>query len=317
MPKVGENRWPWVLFVVGGALLAILLFHVAALVLTGRPVTGPVSLRKPATFAETGWLTAWSVALILPRLRLRPWQRHFTALSVLLFTVGETAIMAIQAWRGVPSHYNFTTPFDAVLMRGGAAGLAGLFLAGVVIMLVAALRTPTLSPSARLGLVVGLAVLIVGCLIGFVMISNMSGVFQGTVGSGFLRKQVGYIGPPASVVGPEHLLLRLQTSGGDLVLLHAIGVHGLPLVTLPALLLSRLGPSERHRLQVVGTIAGGVVLSMAVIAIQSFRSLPLGELSGAQLGVLAAAGMAVVAAYVVVVTELMRASRRRSQEALA
>lgn len=36
-----------------------MIFHVAALAVTGGAVTGPVSLRKPATFAETGWLTAW------------------------------------------------------------------------------------------------------------------------------------------------------------------------------------------------------------------------------------------------------------------
>ena len=48
----------------------------------------------------------------------------------MLFAVGETAIMAIEAWRGVPSHYNFSTPFDAALMRGGAAGTAGVFLVG-------------------------------------------------------------------------------------------------------------------------------------------------------------------------------------------
>ena len=34
----------------------------SALLVTGDPVTGPVSLRKPATFAETGWLLCWSVA---------------------------------------------------------------------------------------------------------------------------------------------------------------------------------------------------------------------------------------------------------------
>jgi hypothetical protein len=39
-------------------LLITMLVHVLALVVTGGPVTGPVSLRKPATFPETGWLIA-------------------------------------------------------------------------------------------------------------------------------------------------------------------------------------------------------------------------------------------------------------------
>jgi hypothetical protein len=309
---VEGDRWLRVLFVAGGMLLATMLFHIVALAVTGGPVTGPVSLRKPATFAETGWLTAWSVALIIPRLKLRAWARHAIGTSVLLFTTGETAIMAIQAWRGVPSHYNFTTPFDAALMRGGAAGLAGLFLTGLVILLIAAVRTPGLSPSVRLGLVGGLGVVMAGSLIGFVMISNMSGVFQGRLGTGFAREQAGYLGPPPSVVGPEHLLLRLHTSGGDLVLLHAIGVHGLPLVTLPALFLSRRRLSERRRVRIVGAIAGGVALSMVVISTQSFRSLPLGEMGGVQLGLLAAAAMVVSGAYAATIAAAIRPSGTRT-----
>ena len=94
--------------------------------------------------------------------------------------------MAIQAWRGVPSHYNFTTTFDAVLMRGGAAGLAVVLLAGLVVLLVGVRRSDA-PPAVRLGLTAGTLLLLVGCVIGFAMISNMSGVFQGSFGGGFSR----------------------------------------------------------------------------------------------------------------------------------
>src|SRR5438874_7621906 len=173
-------RWPRILWIVGTVLLVTMVVHVVALALTGGPVNGPVSLRKPADFAETGWLLAWSVALILPRLRTRAWQRHVIGGATVLFGVGETTVMAIQAWRGVPSHYNFSTPLDAALMRGGAAGTAAIFLVGVVVMLIAALRTPDQPLSLRLGVRAGIVVLLVGCAIGFVMISNNSGVYQGT-----------------------------------------------------------------------------------------------------------------------------------------
>src|SRR5947208_16266733 len=159
--------WPRILWIAGAVLFVTMVVHVAALAITGGPVTGPVSLRKPATFAETGWLTAWSVALILPRLRTRAWQRHVVGATTLLFVVGETTIMAVQAWRGVPSHYNFSTPFDAALVRGGAAGTAGLFLIGVVVLLVTVIRTPDLPPSVRLGVLAGVVVLFVGCAVGF------------------------------------------------------------------------------------------------------------------------------------------------------
>jgi hypothetical protein len=73
-----------------------MLAHVVALVITGGPITGPVSLRKPATFAEAGCLIAWPMALVLQSVRTRAWQRHVIGASTLLFTVGETTIMGAK-----------------------------------------------------------------------------------------------------------------------------------------------------------------------------------------------------------------------------
>ena len=79
--------------------------------------------------------------------------------------------------------------------------------------------------------------LLVGCTVGLIMIFNNSGVFQGTLGVGFGRTG-GYLGPAPATVGPEYLLLRPATQGGDLVAPHAIGVHGLTLLAVPAVLLA-------------------------------------------------------------------------------
>lgn len=294
------------LLIAGWVLLATMVVHIVALVVTGGAVTGPVSLRKPATFAETGWLTAWSVALILPRLRLRAWQRGVVGTTVLLFGIGETTVMAIQAWRGVPSHYNFTTAFDAALVRGGAAGLAVLFLIGLVVLLVAAFRTHDAEPSVLLGIRSSIVVLLIGCVIGFVMISNMSGVFQGSIGSAFTHPQFGYVGPPPSVVGRDVLLVHVHTQGGDLVSLHAIGVHGLPLLAVPAILLTRTRLAERIRLRLVATMAAGVGLAMLVIATQSFRSQPLASMDLVHRLLLALTGIALAVVYALTVLALIR-----------
>jgi hypothetical protein len=71
-PARGSTRYPVpivtagprILWVTGTVLLMTMLMHIA------------VSLRKSATFAETGWLACRSVALILPAVRTRAWQRH-------------------------------------------------------------------------------------------------------------------------------------------------------------------------------------------------------------------------------------------------
>jgi hypothetical protein len=298
--------WPRVLWVTGAVLLVTMVVHIAALVITGGPISGPVSLRKPATFAETGWLTAWSVALILPRLRTNAWQRHIVGASVILFGVGETAIIGFQAWRGVPSHYNFTTALDAALMRGGAGGTAGIFLIGVIVLLVAALRSGNTTASLRLGVIVGIIVLLVGCLIGFVMISNNSGVYQGSVGAGFARPTAAYLGPNAATVGPEYILLRPATQGGDLVLPHAIGIHGLVLLGVPAVLLTRTAMALARQLQVIALAGASVGVGMILLLVQAVRQLPLDQLHPLALVALALCVLSLLAAYVIVAAALLK-----------
>jgi hypothetical protein len=285
------------LWYTGTFLFVVMVVHVVILVVTGDTWSGPVSLRKPADFAEAGWLVTWSVALLLPLLRTRPWQRLVIGGSAILFGVGETAIMAVEAWRGVPSHYNFSTPFDATLMRGGAAGTAGVFLIGVIVLLIAVLRTAGLERSVRLGAVAGVVALFVGCAIGFIMVSNNSGVFQGSIGGGFANRVAAYLGPDASTVGPDYLLLRPDTRGGDLLLPHAIGVHGLVLLAVPAILLARTALPATRQLRVVAALVGAVGLAMLLLLVHAFRQLPLDRLNPVELAVLALCGVVAVAGY--------------------
>lgn len=267
-----------VLWRVGWLLLATMVVHGVALVATGGDVDGPVSLRKPTTFAETSWLLCWCVALALGHVALGRWQERFVGAAVILFGVGETTIMAIQAWRGVPSHYNFTTTFDAILMRGGAAGLAVVLLAGLVVLLLGVRRSAE-PASIRLGLSAGTGLLLLGCVIGFGMISNMSGVFQGSFGTAFGTPQVGYAGPPASVVGREVLSFRPHTQGGDLVLLHAVGVHGLVLLGLPAMALAGAALTEPARVHRVRLLVASVALGLLVLAVHALRQQPWATLA--------------------------------------
>lgn len=287
-----SSSWPRVLWVGGAVLLVAMVVHVVALLLLGGPVSGPVSLRKPATFAETGWLLCWSVALVLPRLHTRAWQRHVVGATVLAFGFGETAIIGVQAWRGVPSHYNLATPLDTALMRGGAAGTAALFVVGMVVLLVATLRSRGVTPPLRVGVAAGVVVLLVGCAIGMVMISTNSGVYRGGIGSGFGRTGA-YLGPDAATVGPDLAGFRPATAGGDLVLPHAIGVHGLLLLAVPAVLLA--GTSLRGRLAPVVTMVAAVGTALAVLLGHAFRMLPLAALGTPALVVLAACAGAYLA----------------------
>ncbi|MDQ4011869.1 MAG: hypothetical protein M3228_14525 [Actinomycetota bacterium] len=307
-----STAWPWILWVTGAGLLVTMLVHITALVVTGGPWTGPVSLRKPATFAETGWLACWSVALILPAVRTRAWQRHLVGIATVLFGVGETAIIGFQVWRGVPSHYNFTTPLDAALMRGGAAGTAGVFLVATLVLLVAAARSSSTPASVRLGVLAGIAVLFMGCAIGLVMIFNNSGVYQGSIGAGFAERTTGYLGPSPATIGPDYVLIKPATSGSDLVLLHAIGVHGLVLLAVPAVLLARTAMPAARQLRVVALAVAAVGVATAILAAHAFRELPWNQLSTLALAALVLCTVALLAAYRTIAAALRL--RHRTEE---
>lgn len=309
-PPAPVTGWPRTLWLVGTVLLVTLLVHLIALVVGGGPWTGPVSLRKPATFAETGWLVCWSVALVLPVLRTRAWQRHVVGTATVLFAVGETAIIGVQAWRGVPSHYNFFTPLDVALMRGGAAGTAGVFIVGMLVLLVAAARSRATPASVRLGVLGGLAVLLAGCAVGLIMIFNNSGVFQGSIGVGFTERTSGYLGPDPATVGADYLLVRPATAGGDLVLLHAIGVHGLVLLAVPAVLLARTAMPPARRLRVVALAVTALVGGLAVLAGHAFAQVPWNRLGAPAVVALAVCAVALLAAYGAIAGALYRTPTR-------
>lgn len=164
-----------VLFVSGTILFGVMVFHLVALVVTNGPLSGPVSLRKPATFAETGWLLCWSVGWLLGQLKMRAWEGVFVAGGALLFGVGETLIAVNQAWRGVPFHYNTLSAFNTgVFVLAGID--AAIFLVSILLLLMVSLRRQTLAPSLLLAVRVGTVVLLVGTLVGIMMTFNWSGI---------------------------------------------------------------------------------------------------------------------------------------------
>jgi hypothetical protein len=162
---------------------------------------------------------------------------------------------------------------------------------------VATIRTPHLQPSVRLSILAGAAVLLFGCVIGFAMISNNSGVFQGAFGSGFGNRIAAYLGPDPATVGKEYPLIRPYTAGGDLVLLHAIGVHGLIMLAVPGILLARTAMPRAAQLRTVTLAVCSVAVAITILLVHAMRQLPLYRLSPAALVLLAACGLALGLVY--------------------
>lgn len=256
------SRLQKILFVSGTVLLVSMVVHLVALAVAGGPLSGPVSFRKPATFSETGWLLCWSVGWLLPLVKFRAWERVAVTTGALVFGLGESLIAVIQAWRGRAFHYNTETPFDeGIFILSGVE--AGVFFASLLVLIAASLRRQRLAPSLLLSIRTGAVVVLVGTFSGWLMILNWSGVWEGSPN---------LLNPAFDTDDSNY---SVGVTGGNLVVVHALGVHGLSLVPLAAWLLTFSRLSERLRTRLTAGVAGSVFALLAVLTVQALRTRPL------------------------------------------
>jgi hypothetical protein len=170
---------------------------------------------KPVKFCVSIAIYVWTIALLLGPLE-DWWARKWLARGIALTMFAEITLIALQSARGVPSHFNNKTAFDAAVF--GLMGLMilintilvfGLFLGYVW-------RQLALDPLLVAGVRTGLILFMMGSLVGVIMV-----VLQGhTIGAGD--------------GGPGLPLLNWSTLHGDLRIAHAVGLHALQVIPLAA-----------------------------------------------------------------------------------
>ena len=160
------------LYVIGGLLVASAVFHLAVLLVTGGSWQGSVSWRKPILFGEAFGLTCVSVAWIMTFLPKRALPGWLLAGTLGLANSGEVIWVSMQQWRGVPSHFNFETAFDAAAFNVGGGGL--IFFTGVVIVAVTLWTFVSLDapPSIAVAIPAGLILLVAAQVFGVLIIQN-------------------------------------------------------------------------------------------------------------------------------------------------
>ncbi|MFC4071188.1 hypothetical protein [Actinoplanes subglobosus] len=233
---------------IGLLLIVSGVVHLGVFLADDVPWAGPVSWRKPVTFGLSFGLTLITVVWITRHLvlgdRARAWLLGvFTADCAL-----EVAGITLQAWRGVPSHFNTGTPVDRAVATTLAVG--GVILVVVLgAYAVTALRGRVRGPAdMRLAVRAGFGLLLVSLASGIAMIA------RGTV---LLRTE----GAPAA-----------YSEGGFLKPVHGVALHAVLVLPLLAVALRRLGRDERERTRVmavatvlyVAATVGALVISFTL-----------------------------------------------------
>ena len=243
-PPWWHDRRASTLLLVGIVLVASGFVHAIAWSLMGGPWEGPVTWRKPILFGFSGGLTSLSLAWAWARLPWRAgdaWLAAATAWALLV----EVVLIDLQAWRGVASHFNRSTPLDSFLYD--AMGGLILFVTLVTIDLAVRFVTQrtTLEPDMLLAARAGLVFLVWSCLLGiWVSVHGDMRVHEGLPPETFGRAGV-----------PKFA--------------HGAVIHALQWLPLLAWAAGRAGLATSRRLRLVASASLGTALLGAFALVQT------------------------------------------------
>jgi hypothetical protein len=153
----------------GTFLILLGFFHLGIWLVQGGEWEGPLSIRKPILFGFSAGVTTWSIAWVvrrLPEWRVDRWIEGVFSLSL----IAEVLLIVVQQWRGVGSHFNRQTPFDAAVFS--AMGLLiQIITVCLVIWTIRGFGRLPCAMDERISIRVGMPLILVSCFIGAFMIS--------------------------------------------------------------------------------------------------------------------------------------------------
>ncbi|WP_165491952.1 hypothetical protein [Egibacter rhizosphaerae] len=168
--REGDTSQRW-LFAVGTMLVIVGLVHLVPAVLTDRAWQGPISFRKPFLFGVSFGLTSITVAWLTSYLRTGPRARRTVAWLLGGGSVVEVSAVSLQAFRGVPSHFNLTSSFDASVFVIMGVAVTAIALSILLVTWWSFTRLEAPGPMV-LGVRTGLLVLLVSQALGGQMVTH-------------------------------------------------------------------------------------------------------------------------------------------------
>lgn len=194
-------------------------------------ITGVRRWIKPAKFCISFVFYFWTLAWMLPVLLTSKKLRRVVALSGVIIMAVELAAIALQAARGVPSHFNNSTPLNAAIYA--IMGLA-ISTNTIILLLLAMYASFVWKPDFRTN---GARASVNADASGSVLITNVSAAERTGISCGLWVVVLGSVfgilisvhGAHAIGVAEDALGLPMvgwKRAGGDLRVAHFFGLHG-------------------------------------------------------------------------------------------
>jgi hypothetical protein len=257
----------------GLLMLLALPLSLAGMALDPRTIGGAPAWLKPAKFAASTGIYSLTLAWMFTYLTAWPRVRRVVGWTTAVVLVLEVGIIDLQAWRGVASHFNVGTPFDAALFAVMGVGIFSQTLASIAVA-VALWRQPFADAARGWALRAGMALTIVGAFMGGMMTQPTAAQLDAARATGRIAASGQHtVGAPDG--GPGLPGTGWSLEHGDLRVPHFVGLHALQLLPLVALAAGRLRRSARARTRLVLVAAGSYAGLFALLLVQALRGQPL------------------------------------------
>jgi hypothetical protein len=248
-----------VLALAGWLHVALLALFVCVAFFDGRTVTGLNPWIKPSKFAVSFVIYTFTLAWLLHYLSHYRRTIRFISWGTAFVFVGETICIASQAARGVPSHFNISTAYDASVFN-----LMGVLITFNTLLVLLTLflffRTPAPLPPAYVwGIRLGLFLFFLSSVEGYAIAANMAHT----------------VGLPDG--GPGLPVVNWSTRAGDLRVAHFLGFHALQILPLAGYAFSRWRADAVRRRAVAFVLAFGLIYFMvfSLLFLQASHGRPL------------------------------------------
>lgn len=234
------------------------IISIIGLIVDERTLLGVNVWIKPLKFSISGVIYILTVGFLITLYPYSKKKKNIINAIVSWTMLIEIGIILCQGARGVQSHYNISTPLDAILY----ASMGILVAINVLIMLLFVIDTIRLKlkvkKSMQLAILLGWVILVIGSWIGGQMIKQLS-------------HNVGVVDGGAGLP-----LVNWSTIGGDLRIGHFFGLHGLQIIPLFALWVSHKWKIS-NRNQVIAVVIFGLVYAswIGFIFYQAKQGIPL------------------------------------------
>ncbi len=268
------------LTMLGFIMAADLVFCLAGLVVDHRMITGAPAWLKPAKFALSTMIAAWSFAYCLKSAGIWPQVRRGLDVALTSGLLIEIALIDMQAARGTSSHFNIGSHFDAAVFAVMGISIACIWLS-MLLLTVLLFRQPFVHAAWGWSLRLGMMLALIGTGSGGLMTIPNSQQLAEAHAIGHLRIAGGHtVG--ASDGGRGLPVTGWSADHGDLRIAHFLGMHGLQVLPLVAWWMARrrAPANERTQRNLIFAAATSYFALFGLVLWQAFRGQSIAQPDG-------------------------------------